>query len=167
MKHKIKKYLFLGINNINSLKMTLKIYFAGPLFTTAEREWNTKLANILRASGFSVYLPQEFEPRDEEILTASKIFNMDIDAVDAADCVLAIMDGADPDSGTCFEVGYAYRKKPIFTIRTDFRRAGDVDSDFNLMLTESSIVIKTNKEMPSTDEVGISIINTLKSYYQL
>ena len=42
--------------------------------------------------------------------------------IDWADVLLGIMDGADPDSGTCWEVGYAYRKKPIVLVRTDLRR---------------------------------------------
>jgi nucleoside 2-deoxyribosyltransferase len=37
---------------------------------------------------------------------------------------MAMMDGPDPDSGTCWEVGYAYRsKKPIVQVRTDSREA--------------------------------------------
>ena len=85
--------------------------------------------------------------------------------IDGSDAVIAIMDGPDPDSGTCFECGYAYAKnKPIFTVRTDFRKSGDTfESRFNLMLTESSIVITINKEMPTTEDVANAIISTLKN----
>jgi nucleoside 2-deoxyribosyltransferase len=49
------------------------------------------------------------------------------------------MDGPDPDSGTCWECGYAYRKKPIVLYRTDFRQAGDAENTpFNLMLSQSA-----------------------------
>jgi nucleoside 2-deoxyribosyltransferase len=49
------------------------------------------------------------------------------------------MDGADPDSGTCWEVGYAYGKKPIVLVRTDMRRnQGSGGSGYNPMLTESA-----------------------------
>ena len=51
----------------------------------------------------------------------------------------AIMDGADPDSGTCWEVGYAYGKKPIVLVRTDLRRnEGSGGSGYNPMLTQSA-----------------------------
>ena len=49
------------------------------------------------------------------------------------------MDGPDPDSGTCWECGYAYKKKQVIVFRTDFREAGDVPgSRFNLMLSASA-----------------------------
>jgi nucleoside 2-deoxyribosyltransferase len=50
-----------------------------------------------------------------------QIFEADVRGIDWADVVVANMDGADPDSGTCWECGYAYRKKPIVIFRTDFR----------------------------------------------
>jgi len=54
--------------------------------------------------------------------------------------LVACMDGADPDSGTAFECGYAYAKgKPIVCYRSDFRVAGDTASaPYNLMLSESA-----------------------------
>ncbi len=46
------------------------------------------------------------------------------------------MDGADPDSGTCWECGYAYAtRKPVVLFRSDMRRSGDAgDIPFNAML---------------------------------
>ena len=40
----------------------MRIYFAGPLFTAAERDWNVALCGALRAAGHEVFLPQEQEP---------------------------------------------------------------------------------------------------------
>jgi nucleoside 2-deoxyribosyltransferase len=52
------------------------------------------------------------------------------------------MDGPDPDSGTCWECGYAFRKKPIVLFRTDFRQGGDAPgTPFNLMMSESAAAI--------------------------
>jgi nucleoside 2-deoxyribosyltransferase len=52
--------------------------------------------------------------------------------------VVACLDGADPDSGTCWELGYAYaRKKPSIVYRTDFRLFEGADP-INLMMTESA-----------------------------
>jgi nucleoside 2-deoxyribosyltransferase len=49
------------------------------------------------------------------------------------------MDGPDPESGTCWECGYAYGKKPILLYRTDFRQAGDApNTPFNLMVWHSA-----------------------------
>jgi nucleoside 2-deoxyribosyltransferase len=56
--------------------------------------------------------------------------------VDAADVLVAVLDGPDVDSGTAFEVGYAYaRGKPIIGVRTDFRKSQDQGT--NLMLARS------------------------------
>ena len=40
----------------------MKLYFAGPLFTTPERTWNAEVCAALRAAGHEVFLPQEQEP---------------------------------------------------------------------------------------------------------
>lgn len=113
----------------------MRIYFAGPLFSAAERDWNVAFAAALRAAGHEVFLPQEQEPGKD----APGIFATDVGGIDWAEGLVAIMDGADPDSGTCWEVGYAYRKKPIVLVRTDLRRnAGSGGSGYNPMLTESA-----------------------------
>ena len=120
-----------------------KVYLAGPLFTTGEREFNVKLARMLEKGGLKVWLPQEHEPRE---LTARAIYNEDVAGLDWCDTVIACMDGPDPDSGTCWEVGYAVgwnratagEKKLILLYRTDFRVSTDGGlAPYNLMLTES------------------------------
>lgn len=114
----------------------MKIYLAGPLFTAAERDFNRRLRDLLAAFGHVVWLPQEHEPRSR---SARDIFLADVEGLDSSDVVVANMDGPDPDSGTCWECGYAYQKKPIVVYRTDFRRAGDAaDSAYNLMLIASA-----------------------------
>jgi nucleoside 2-deoxyribosyltransferase len=114
----------------------MRLYLAGPLFTTAEQEFNDRLAALLRKAGYEVWLPQEHEQREK---SAREIFLKDVEGVDWADVVVANMDGPDPDSGTCWECGYAYRKKPIVLYRTDFRAAHEPGkSPYNLMLTESA-----------------------------
>jgi len=114
----------------------MRLYLAGPLFTTAEQEFNSRLAALLRQAGYEIFLPQEHEQRDK---SAREIFLSDVAGVDWADAVVANMDGPDPDSGTCWECGYAYRKKPIVLYRTDFRAAHEPGkAPYNLMLTESA-----------------------------
>ena len=111
----------------------MKIYLAGPLFTTPEREFNAQLATRLRSLGHEVFVPQE-NPAPE--YTGKAIFRKDLAGLDWADGVVAIMDGADPDSGTCWECGYAYAtRKPVVLFRSDIRGSGDADDiPFNAML---------------------------------
>ena len=124
----------------------MKIYLAGPLFSVAERNFNNVLTLLLRTKGHEVWLPQEFEQRS---MTASQIFSKDVEGIDWADVVVANMDGPDPDSGTSWECGYAYRKKPVILFPTDFRTGYKLGGDrlqieaqngapYNLMLTEAA-----------------------------
>jgi nucleoside 2-deoxyribosyltransferase len=111
----------------------VRIYLAGPLFTTPEREFNVQLATRLRAFGHEVFVPQE---TPASAPTGMAIFRKDLAGLDWADGVVAIMDGADPDSGTCWECGYAYaRRKPVVLFRSDVRVSGDADDiPYNAML---------------------------------
>jgi nucleoside 2-deoxyribosyltransferase len=135
----------------------MRIYFAGPLFTAAERDWNVTLASALRGAGHEVFLPQEQEPGKD----APGIFETDVGGIDWADGLVAIMDGADPDSGTCWEVGYAYGKKPIVLVRTDMRRnSGSGGSGYNPMLTESATV-RVDAVAAPIDRVAREVLDAL------
>lgn len=92
-----------------------------------------QLAARLRAVGNEVFVPQE-NPASER--TGRAIFRKDLEGLDWAEGVVAIMDGADPDSGTCWECGYAYaKKKPVVLFRSDVRGSGDADDiPYNAML---------------------------------
>ena len=137
----------------------MQIYLAGPLFTTAERTFNARLRDLLSAAGRQVWLPQEQEPRER---TALAIFRTDIEGLDASDVVLANMDGPDPDSGTCWECGYAYGKKKIILFRTDFRRAGDAElSPFNLMMSASADHV-LNLPCATVEEVAERVLPLLE-----
>jgi nucleoside 2-deoxyribosyltransferase len=137
----------------------VKLYLAGPLFTTPEREWNVRLAERLEAAGHAVYLPQA-HPAPEP--TAAAIFAKDLEGIDWADGIVAIMDGTDPDSGTCWECGYAYAKgKPVVLFRSDMRRPGDVaDIPYNAMLIGAADV---HLEIPlaTLDEAAVAIAGAL------
>lgn len=112
----------------------MKLYLAGPLFTSAELAWNAALAAGFRAASHQVFMPQDQEPGKD----AAGIFATDVAAIDWADAVVAIMDGPDPDSGTCWECGYAYGKKPVVLVRTDSRALQGYGRGYNPMLTESA-----------------------------
>ncbi len=135
----------------------MRIYFAAPLFSAAERDWNASLAAALRGAGHEVFLPQEQEPGKD----AAGIFEGDVGGIDQADGLVAIMDGADPDSGTCWEVGYAYRKKPIVLVRTDIRRnTGSGGADYNAMLGQSA-TIRVDAVAAPIDQVAREVLDAL------
>ena len=114
----------------------MKLYFAGPLFTAAELAWNTEVAAALRGHKHEIFLPQENEPGKD----AAGIFAADVGGLDWADAVVAIMDGPDPDSGTSWEVGYAFGKMPIVLVRTDIRVEAGSSGPYNPMLTQAATV---------------------------
>ena len=137
----------------------MKLYFAGPLFTTAERTWNAEVVAALRAGGHEIFLPEEKEPDKG----AAGIFATDVGGIDWADGLVAIMDGPDPDSGTCWEVGYAYAtKKPIVQVRTDFRDLAGTAGRYNPMMAESA-TIRLELPAASTTEVITAILEALST----
>lgn len=72
-----------------------------------------------------------------------KISNANRVLVDECDCVFGVLDGMEPDSGTCWELGYCVgRDKPTYGLRTDFRSAGDFGPNglpFNIQLGEGMV----------------------------
>jgi nucleoside 2-deoxyribosyltransferase len=127
----------------------MKLYFAGPLFTTPERTWNAEVVTALRAAGHEVFLPQEQEPGKD----AAGIFATDVGGIDWADGLVAIMDGPDPDSGTCWEVGYAYgTRKALVLVRTDFRDLAGRAGPYNPMLAESATI---RLDLPAANTIDV------------
>src|SRR6201995_6214957 len=128
----------------------MKIYMAGPLFSSAELAFNAALARELRGREHEVFLPQEHEQRKD---LPAAIFESDVRGPDWAEVVGACLDGPDPDSGTCWELGYAYGKnKPQVVYRTDFRLFEGSDP-INLMMSKSAnhVII-----MPMADVEGLA-----------
>ena len=126
-----------------------RIYLAAPLFSECERAYNLSIARNLRNNFFDVFLPQEAgddsHTRDKE--EQSRIFSENLKALENSDIIVAVIDGADADSGTAWEMGYAYaQKKQVIALRTDFRRAGMYER-VNLMLEESTKIVTSNTEL--------------------
>ena len=110
----------------------------------------------MRANGHEVFLPQENEPGKD----APGIFATDVAGLDWADAVVAVMDGPDPDSGTAWEVGYAYRKMPIVLLRTDFRVEAGTAGPYNPMLTQAA-TIRLDLPFAAMDAVAASVLGAL------
>lgn len=139
----------------------MKIYLAGPLFTTAERDFNRDLADHLEVRGHKVWLPQDNEPREK---TAAAIFAADLAGIEWADVVVANMDGPDPDSGTAWECGYAYANKiPIVLFRTDCRGVSDAGAPYNLMLYASADVRVSFVFPPDVPRLADDIAEALRT----
>jgi len=126
-----------------------RAYLAAPLFSEAERSYNLQIADLLRKNMFEVYLPQETgddsgtRKKDEQ----TRLFSSNKKAIDDADIIIAIIDGADADSGTAWEMGYASAQgKHVIALRTDFRNAGTHEK-VNLMLEQSATVVSTREAL--------------------
>lgn len=120
----------------------MKIYWAAPLFTAAERAFNEACAVELRARGHEVHLPQD----DERSVEPGEVFRRNIRKLGESDVVIACLDGPDPDSGVSWEDGYCFGKnRPTVVFRTDERLAESPGMGrCNLMLLESATVVVTS-----------------------
>jgi len=116
----------------------MKIYFAGPLFNKAEKEFNQILTGKLEKNGFDVFLsqrdgaeknkpPYDRMTKDERRKT---IFSIDRDQILDCNIFLIILDGRVPDEGACVELGIAYtqkylekKNKLLVGLQTDIRAA--------------------------------------------
>ncbi len=117
-----------------------RIYFAAPLFTLLERRANRALARAIERvmPEAQIVLPQDFKHDDKfnDARAFGMIFQGCIEAIDQADVMLAWLDGSDADSGTSFEVGYAFKKgMPVVGVRTDFRH--NQERGLNIMLSRA------------------------------
>lgn len=86
--------------------LPLKAYLAGPdVFRPDALEWAAQARALCRAQGIEALIPL-----DGEALSAEGIYFQNIAMIRAADVVLANLNafrGAEPDSGTSFELGFA------------------------------------------------------------
>lgn len=118
----------------------MRIYFAASLFTQFERRWNRLLAESLvkQFPGLDIVMPQDFKTGNKynDAKQYGALFRQCVAGVDSADALLAILDGAEVDSGVGWEMGYAYaRGIPIIGLRTDFRPGAEYG--VNIMLSRS------------------------------
>ena len=89
-----------------------KAYIAGPLFDDHERKYLEKITKLVESYGFDSFLPH----RDAGLVTGEftrekkeKIFDVDMEYLEPADLVVALLTGRDVDSGTAAEIGNAYK----------------------------------------------------------
>ncbi|MBN8620980.1 MAG: nucleoside 2-deoxyribosyltransferase, partial [Anaerolineae bacterium] len=87
-----------------------QVYIAGPLFNEGERWFDEQIEAVVRAAGFTTFLPhrdgQEGKTLNEDNI--HRVFAEDVAAIDAAELVVANLNGITSDDGTAWELGYAY-----------------------------------------------------------
>ena len=127
-----------------------RIYFAGPLFSQSEKDFNLEIVSLLEAHGYTVFLPQRdgieaalLEGKTEEELT-EMIFALDESEVKKADIVVINLDGRVPDEGACVELGIAYANGiRCYGIKTDTRSV-ESNMDLNPLITGCLIKLFKN-----------------------
>ncbi|HOF18696.1 MAG TPA: nucleoside 2-deoxyribosyltransferase [Phycisphaerae bacterium] len=149
----------------------MKIYLAAPVFSQVERQYNRRLAERLEARLIrcEVILPQDFRvgpagtPFNDRRHLAG-IHRRCLEALCGADVVVALLDGADVDSGVAYEVGYARASgKPVLGVRTDYRQSQV--KGLNVMLAEGCTEVlchfSFNENLDSLVEAMLPRIETL------
>ena len=99
----------------------MKIYLAGfDVFAEDAKKRGEDMKALCREYGF-----EGLYPLDNEFCEASPIFLGNLAMIDSADCIVANVNafrGSEPDSGTAFEIGYAFAKgKHVFLYLSDGR----------------------------------------------
>ena len=132
---------------IGRLKMSRKIYWAGPLHDVKDQKRNEEYVEKLRNAGYQVYLPQEHgvweemlgEFNNDEKAVRKHLFTLDLQAMKEADMCIAccgdVKDPRGPSEGMLWEMGWmtAANKNVLLFNENDYWR-------FNLMPQFGSIV---------------------------
>lgn len=138
------------------------IYFAGPLFNKAEKQFNQELTTELESVGFEVFLPQrdgisgDKSPYDKMSREERRkaMFNLDKEKVMESDIFLFILDGRVPDEGACVELGIAFchkelqgKKRLLVGLKTDSRSI-QIATELNPMIkVPLDYIAKSEKDL--------------------
>lgn len=100
----------------------MKIYLAGPdVFRPDAAAWAGQARELCLAAGHQALIPLD----GDQPATAAAIYRSNLQQIAAADAVVANLNpfrGAEPDSGTCVEIGYALALgKPVIGYADDLR----------------------------------------------
>lgn len=122
--------------------MTKKIYLASPFFDDAELERVDKVKEILDSKGLEVFSPKEHQNNHLEFGSMEwrkATFENDVKHIDWCDVVVAIIcKGNYDDSGTAWELGYAYAtNKPVVLVNI-------TGETINLMIADSLHALVTS-----------------------
>ena len=112
-----------------------KVYLASPFFNDKEIERMDKVRDILRGKGLDVFVPNEHQNPEFEFGSLEwreATFKSDVNGIDTADVVVAVISqGNYDDSGTAWEIGYAWAKGiPVVVVNV-------TGETINLMIADS------------------------------
>lgn len=130
--------------------MKSKVYLASPFFNVVELERVDKVKEILDSKGLEVFSPKEHQNPDLEfgsIEWRRATFKNDVDHIEWCDVVVAIISqGNYDDSGTAWELGYAYAtEKPVVLVNL-------TGETINLMIADSlHALINSYEELKEYD----------------
>ena len=123
------------------------IYIAGPFFTDEERAFLKIVIESVKETfpNEELFIPMEhFIPNGENLSNnewAEAVFKMDVEALNKCDRVVAAYLGLRSDTGTAWEIGYAYaRSIPIDLILSPEALEGEVSI---MPIQSSNCPIKT------------------------
>jgi nucleoside 2-deoxyribosyltransferase len=142
-----------------------KIYCAGPLFNTKEKEEMAEIAQALEINGFEVFLPhrdglefanlsQTFKglglsDRESELILNKSIYALDVFQVLDSDGLILNLNGRVPDEGAIAEAGIAWSAGKKICIYKDDVRSLIRGNDNPLVLGLSDFkTIKKKSEIP-------------------
>lgn len=128
------------------------IYLATSLFTIAERDFGFSLTAQIEKLGYTVYYPWR-DAGDEELIEKfngdmkrvnDEIVRRNLVAIRKCQQFIAVAEGADVESGTSMEIGFAHALgKKIRCLRTDFRTQGEKVGPVNIMISSPAEIIYT------------------------
>ena len=155
-----------------------RVYLASPLeYTDAGRLWQSSvLAPAVAGAGFDLLDPQGAAdallaaptdmPEGVERIVALTTANLEVGRrnralLDGADAVLAVLDGADVDSGTAAEIGYAFaRGKPVVGLRTDTRQTAE-NAATTVNLQVESFVVESGGAVVTALEAALAELDRI------
>lgn len=127
----------------------MKIYIAGPFFNEKELQCIEQVEQIVTEKGHTFFSPRTLDFTHLGIGTnpwSQAIFNEDIKEINNCDMMVVLYHGNYSDSGTAFEIGYAYAKGvQVVLVHVDR------DSNSNLMCHEGCTTNVYLDELSSID----------------
>ena len=146
----------------------MRIYLAGSIFTPYERAFLDDCAARLRAEGFDVFVPHEQTHLVGVDVTAEAVFAADAAGVEAADAVLAVLDGPSVDDGTACEIGLFHglkqhdrERKGVVGLLTDLR--GERRGDFAINLFVRGCIDASGGAVVSSLDDALAILQRWRS----
>lgn len=120
--------MFIQVFFFVEMVVFIRIYFAAPLFSEMEKDYNLKIAKQLRSiNGIEVFLPQEQESINNKnnYADSKTIAKYDTMELLKSKLMIAVVDGVAMDAGVAAEIGIAYQAHiPIIGLFTDVRQHG-------------------------------------------